>query len=520
MNSCSESKKPSDSTAPTPTRSCSTPAEPARSSQSVATEVGKLSWLPPKLVGPWEGVIHSGNTLIAHFVLAFVGKDLLHCSKVMYRKLFKPGALQIIRDLDSGEWRAFDPTSDFGRDLECREAGPIVPARLIKSISWEDKKEEVARTAKLNDGSECTFFSGEGEPPQGWDLDIAWLDEEIAHPKWYSEMVPRLVDRGGTLFWSFTPQIGSPAAYDLMGIADSTADDPTAPVQKFFFNIDTNTYISDLHRRQFKEDMSHDEEEYRVRVEGKSALEGQRVYAEFQSDGIHKSEVFLIPEDWTRYVFVDPGRQVAAALFLAVAPPSHGFSKHTAVIYDEIYLKKANAQTFAACVKQHCGEQWIQDWTIDGHAARCHEIGSGKDVESQYREAFIEAGLESNNFRGFQWGGDDLDAGILAVKGELALKGGVPGFVFMTERLRWLTWEMKRYANKKISKVNIVTDKPEKKHDHAVDCLRYAAQHPLRYITPPKSKKAPKKSWTEKYLKAKKQRAVKEKGGTEGVRVF
>jgi hypothetical protein len=449
----------------------------------------------------------------------FVGKDLIHCSKVMFRLLFKPGAFQIIRDLGSGDWRSYDPRTDAGREEACRDAAPFIPKRLVKSISWEDKKEEVARTVQLADGSECTFFSSVGEPPQGWRVDGVWMDEEIEHPKWFSEMVPRLVDKGGVLIWSFTPQIGTPAAYDLITQADETASDPAATVQRFFFNIFTNVYMPEDKRRAFVEDMSRDEEEYKVRVEGRSALEGQRVYPEFSPRGVHRCDSFPVPDDWTRYVFIDPGRQVAAALFLAVPPPGSSYSAHEAVVYDEIYQRKANAEVFSKAMKAHLGDQWVHEWVIDGHMARAHDMGPGKDVETWYRDAFLADGLAHNNFKGFIWGSDDLDAGILAVKSKLHIVGGMPKWVFQVERLRWLIWESDRYANKKISRVNVITDKPEKRHDHLMDCWRYAAMHNLRYVTPPRRKK-PAKSWSEKYLKAKKTKALKQTPSSGGVAVF
>ena len=448
----------------------------------------------------------------------FVGKDLIHCSKVMYRKLFKPGAFPILRDPQTEEWRSFDPAADAELEHRCSDASPFVPPRFIKSVSWEDKKEEIARTVKLVEGTECTFFSGEGEPPQGWDADGVWLDEEIGHPKWFSEMVPRLVDKGGVLIWSFTPQIGSPAAYDLMNQAELCAADENPPVEKFFFNIDTNVYISDARREAFKADMAHDEEEYRVRVEGKSALEGQRVYGEFAPNGIHKCPTFVVPEDWTRYVYIDPGRQVAAALFFAVPPPGSEHSRHESICYDEIYHKKANAVTFAKVMKQHVGETWIQGWVIDGHEARKHETGSGKSIEQQYTEAFLAEGMAANGFKYFTWGADDLDSGIMAVKGKLQIVDGYPRFVFMEENLRWLKWEMGRYANRKLSRVNVITDKPEKRHDHLCDCLRYAAQHPMPHVPPPKRKRP--RSWTEAYLKKKKQKKLSDAPGGGGICCF
>ena len=124
----------------------------------------------------------------------------------------------------------------------------------------------------------------------------------------------------------------------------------------------------------------------------------------------------------------------------------------------------------------------------------------------------------ANGFKYFVWGADDLDSGIMAVKGKLQIVDGYPRFVFMEENLRWLKWEMGRYANRKLSRVNVITDKPEKRHDHLCDCLRYAAQHPMPHVPPPKRKRP--RSWTEAYLKKKKQKKLSDAPGGGGVCCF
>ena len=53
-----------------------------------------------------------------------VGKDLQHCSKVFYEKLFKPGAFKVIRDEETGEWRSFRPN-----DPADQARGSTKPAR-------------------------------------------------------------------------------------------------------------------------------------------------------------------------------------------------------------------------------------------------------------------------------------------------------------------------------------------------------------------------------------------------------
>jgi hypothetical protein len=436
----------------------------------------------------------------------FVGKDLIHCSKVMYRKLFKPGAFRIIRDQVTGEWRAWNPATDADREYLAEDAPPLVPSRYLSkdAISWENKREEIPRSIRLPTAWECTMFSGEGEPPQGWDVDLIWLDEEIPHPRWFSEMIPRLVDRGGRLIWSATPQAGTHHLYELSERADDEADDPDARCRKFFVNIFSNTYISEKKRNDFIADLGDDEDEIRVRVHGDFALAGMRIYPDFAPKGAHGCDPFIVPEEWCRVVSVDPGRQRGACLIGAISPPHQPEFGGQVVIYDELYIKNCNAKLFAKRLKEKLGQQNVHYWIIDHHGGRSTQIGSGKTVESEYREAMLAEKLDSNGFKGFIWGNDDLDGGIEAVRTSLHIHGGRCRLKVMREKTPWLIWEMSRYCNKKITAHNIVTDKPEKRHDHLCDALRYILSHPLRYVKPPLGKQGKERAWTAKYLAKKK----------------
>ena len=450
----------------------------------------------------------------------FVGRDLSHCGKVMYRKLFQHGAIQILRDADTGEWRSYDPNVDGEDTTRCEPAGPLIPSRMIKSISWEDKKEEIPKTIKLTTGHEMTAFTGEGEPPQGWDVDWIWMDEEIGHPKWISEMLPRLVDRGGLLIWSFTPQVGSAAAWELCRRAEDEEGDENPRVQQFFYNIRTNTFISEVKRNEFEKDMlALGDEEYRVRVLGEHASLGQRVYPEFAPRTVHRCDTFQIPENWTRYAIIDPGRTVAAALFLAVPHQQSEYSRFEAIVYKEIFCRKADAVKFAKEVKSTVGADWIHEWIIDRHGADRADIGVGKTVELQYREAFLAEGMTANNFKGFIWASDDIDGGILAVKNKLQVHDGQPKWLFMHENLRWLAWQVERYHNQKHLKTGFLTDNPIQRNCDLPDCLRYAALHNLRYVTPPRRHHKT-ESWTAKYLKAKRKRKISETPGSGGIVMF
>ena len=69
-------------------------------------------------------------------ILAIIGRDWKHIGMVVYPMLFKAGAFYIIKDLKTGDWRAYDPEVDEPRKSERKPAPPMIPPRMIKKISW------------------------------------------------------------------------------------------------------------------------------------------------------------------------------------------------------------------------------------------------------------------------------------------------------------------------------------------------------------------------------------------------
>ncbi len=451
-----------------------------------------------------------------------VGKDLLHCSKVIFRKLFKPGAFKIIRDRTTGEWRSYRPDLEPDREEEAEDAPPLIPFRFYgpTCISWENKREEVARSVRFpTTGWEMTFFSGEGLPPQGWDVDIALLDEEIPHPGWIKEIKARIVDRRGRVIWSATPQVGTIDLFDLSERAKDEIGLPEARVAEFFVKLDMNPFVSAQAKEDFKKDYMDDEDEYQVRVEGNFAMSGMKVYPEFAPRGVHRIEAFPIPSTWTRYVAIDPGRQTAAALFVAVPPPHSQIDRP--VVYDEIYYKKCNAQLFAAEMKRHVANNHIHGWLIDHHEGAKIETASGRSIEEQYAEQMRAVHLDENGFTGFIWASSDVNAGILAAKSKLHLLEGRPAWLFMTANLRWFNWEIERYINKRITRGGLVVDLTSRTnlHNHLMDCFRYLAMHPLRYFEPPKPKQTVREHWIPRYLREKRKKVMDGAGWGGAVRL-
>lgn len=437
-----------------------------------------------------------------------VGKDLTHCGKVMWRKLIRPGAFKIIRDPETKKWRSYDPTAEWDQANPHLAKGspPLIPSRYIKEIAWENKKDEIPKTVRFHNGWELNFFSSIGKPPQGWDIDVMWFDEEIDHPDWYTEAAARLMDRNGRFYWTATPQAGTQYLFDIHTRADEQKGDPDPTVEEFYLNLLTNPHISEKAVKEFTAKLNEDE--YRIRVLGDFALLGMKVYSEFSPKGPHGIAAFPIPDEWTRYIAIDPGRQVCAILFAAVPPPQSEYAGRI-YIYDELYIKKCNAQIFAERLAVKMGFQEFHAAFIDHRAGRQTEMGSGITHEEQYSRALKEAKVSfTRTGNKFTWASDDVRAGIEQVRLNLHLDHeGHSKFVVFKDTTPMLQWEAERYAYRKLPS-GVVTDEPLKMHDHLMDCWRYLAMARLRYVKPKPRKHKP--GYTHKALEQKRLRREKD----------
>lgn len=461
-----------------------------------------------------------------------VGRDEKHCGEVLFRKLFKPGAFRVIRDEVTRKWRTYDPKTDHLRRKESRPAPPLIPGRFYSpsDVSWSKKREEIPRKVKLNTGWEIYFFSSLGVAPQGWDVDIVWFDEEIEHPSWYTEMAARLIDRsdydeaqerwiGGKFLWSATPQAGTIRLFEIHKKAEEERGTPKPKVEEFHSTIFDNKYLSGRAIQAFCEKLEGNDDELRIRVYGEFALLGMRVYSELAFKGVHGCESFAIPDDWTRYICVDPGRQVCAILFAAVPPPTD--PRHRQVfLYDEAYIKRCSADRFAEVLVHKIGQSVIYEALIDHHAGRITEMGSGETVEEQYRRALVKQKVKfaKSNSAIFTWASDDIDGGIEAVRAGLHVRNGKARWQVMHDRLPHLIHEAEQYAYKKDAKTGLVTDRPLQINNHLMDDWRYLALHNLKWHRPV-AKVAKKGNYAFQYLEEKRKKKGVGSDGRRSIRV-
>ena len=409
-----------------------------------------------------------------------VAKDEREIATVVYKKMFKPGAFRMIRDLKTNAWRVFHPRNleDAARAKDARPAPPLVPHRFVKEIAWGSKKEDVVRLIKLTNGWQIHFFAGGAKPPRGVAIDGAWFDEEVPDKGWYTEVAARLVDKSGHFFWSATPQDGTDQLYALHERAEEewTKSEKEAHIAEFHFLLRDNLFMTPQQIDDFIEKLP--EEERRVRVEGEFLIRGALMFPEYRETK-HTVAPFNIPGDWTRYVAIDPGWQICAALFLAVPPADHALDGQC-FLYDELYLPNCDTETFGQAMRHRCQGQNIQTFLIDGHEARKHN-SEGRTTEDLYEDALRHHGVESvATGHGFEYGSDDPEADCHAIRNWI--RGDRPKLqVFPKSSMPNFHWEVTHWKRKKRNGVYL--DEPESRNRvHLMACLRYLVQHDPQWV--------------------------------------
>ncbi len=423
-----------------------------------------------------------------------VGKDGREVANVMYKLLFRAGTFKIIRDAATNEWRSFNPSNleDLLRVKEAKPAPPLIPPRMVKMIGWENKKENLPRVITLHNGWEIHCFSSNAKPPHGTQINLAWFDEEILDPDWYPEVSARLVDRSGYFLWSATPQAGTAQLYELHERADSQLRlaKEQRTIEEFVALINDNQHLTQKQKEEFQGKLSP--EEVMVRVHGEFASHGMRVFPEF-SETTHECPYFEIPGEWTRYLAIDPGRQVCGVLFAAKPPPGLDNS-HKLYIYDELYIQQCSAEIFGQQMKGKCRAQTLEAMIIDHQMSRMTETGSGLTIEDQYSRALEKNGICCNRTGcQFTWGVADPLGGVEAVRDWL----NPPRLLVLADRCPNFKWEMKRYWYER-DRDGRVTDKPRDRGPvHLCACIRYIIQDDPVWVAPTSKKPRASLLWLE-----------------------
>lgn len=422
--------------------------------------------------------------------LVIVGQNWKHIGLVVVPYLFRAGAFKIIRDEQTGMFRAFDPIADAPRAKEAKPAPPLIPPRMIKSFSWVLKSAGYLNSCELVNGWTIYCFSSEGDPPQGFRATRVHIDEDLGNESWVPEMQARLADNKGLFCWSAMPHSKNEALIGLNERAEKAEEQGnTGDIKRFVLRFLDNPHIDQDEKRKMIERWSAvGDDVLRQRSEGEFITDSILVYPNWNM-GVHGFDRAAlpggqVPREWCRYAVIDPGHAVTAVLFAAV-PPSGDFI----LLYDELYIRNCNAIIFGQEFKKKVMDQDFYAFLIDAHGARLTDIGSGKSPQDQYTEQLVVQQIRSKTTgHSFIPGADDVQAGLHAVRTMLHIRPeGTPRLRVLRGAMPNFEREMKRYKKQinYVAGTAIVTDQPNKRGEfHLVDCLRYLCAYEPKYHKP------------------------------------
>jgi len=443
--------------------------------------------------------LHDGVAFIVTYDEKLIGKNL-------HRYFFEPGAFRVIWDHKLDKWRAWRPwePEDKAREEETKKAPPLLPARFVNyetDVTWGSKADKVfTRIHVPSTGWECYVFSSRAVPTAGFQADLCWFDEDIEDAQWYGESVMRLEIRKGLFVWSALPQESNNELVSCIDRAEEQAG--TEKPTTVLYRPDTdNPYFDKDNRKHTAIRLKGSSEDvYRMRFLGERSSDTWKMYPTFDPKYTHdairdsepRSEAQHIltecngtpPNDWTRYMIVDPGHSVCAVGFFAVPPPQVG---DTYVLYDELYIKNCSAAMLAQKVASKTMQWNFEAFIIDAHGARLTDFGSGLTPREQYEAEFQKLKIQSNQTGcGFIDGCDNIDGRVDKLRADLSIRpDGSTRFLVVAKIAEWFCIEMRRFKKKEDPKTGMPIDEGNRRTaTHMIECAEYGAAHGLPYVQP------------------------------------
>jgi len=428
-----------------------------------------------------------------------IGWDQKHIGQTLYKTLFMPGLLKLIRDKVTGKWVIWNeniPDHAERRD-EVKPSSPLIPPRLIdpSKWGWESKREKIWTQCGLTNGTMLYAFpSTAPQPKQGDAVDIIWIDEDIRFSEHVKEWQDRLSTNRGYMLWSVWPHSTNTALLEMHKRAEKQKDLPEEQqkVHETQLRMSDNPYITPESKDEAVDRMSTPEER-RARDYGEFIFDRILMYS-FNPElhGVPSmipddklTKVYInngrkLPLHWTRYLYLDPGYATAAVLIFAIPPD--GECGDVMVCEDEIYLHNASCNDVARETATRCGGKFFEQFVIDNRAARQTPMSGGPTIGEQYVAAFRKYHLECRQTGNhFLPGSDNVGARTTKVRSWLQVReNDGPKLRFVLDRTVNTQDEFTKY--KRVVTKEDFTDKPVDANNHAMNCMEYAVMSDPTFV--------------------------------------
>jgi phage terminase large subunit len=226
------------------------------------------------------------------------------------------------------------------------------------------------------------------------------------------------------------------------------------------------------------------QDEQDVRLKGKSRKSEGLVFPEFSKQ--HVVEPFKIPNDWTRFMALDPGYRTFAVLWAAVDPGDKIY------IYHELYLHAKHYSEVANAIFAANGYKFVEDlkkfvWD-EGKSVAMETTWIDPSTFGHFDSGELKTGnLLANYGLHCVPAQNDVEAGIQVVRRALMPDLDEVPRLRIFRSCENLLKEMRNYRRHKETRDtgrNQRTEAPIKRNDHTLDCLRYLFLGGLYYRKP------------------------------------
>jgi len=452
-----------------------------------------------------------------------------HIGRVIHKFLFRAGGFQIVRDLETMEWRVFRPWpaekgGDRGRESETKPAPPLIPPRFIEELIWENRGDRVFSVCRMKTGWEIIALNSAGDPSQaqGFDVHLYHIDEDTASLGWYEEAVGRVAMTSGYIRWTALPHSKNDDILNMMQRADEEKDmeNPTTVCIRASM-FDNPYYPEESQKANLKIWAAQGDDVVRKRAYGEMVLDSVLMYPTFSkwthdivTDDDNMSPVQKAwkdagngaPPNWCRDLIVDPGHTIAAVLFVATPPPIIG-DFH--VIYDELYIHQCTAEILGNRIAEKAKDCQFERFIIDAHGGRLTDFGSGIRPQRLYENELAKHGVSCNMTGSyFISGSEDINGREECLRRWLMVGAtGHPTVYVDVQRCPNLVREIQRFKKKtqRVGGQVVTLDEANRRAAcHAVECAEYASANGLVYVKPKESKIV--SSWVKRVIQDRKVR--------------
>lgn len=486
-----------------------------RSGKSVVVAAMMAAYLLNKPITFADGSVHSVREPqweTRPVVMWLIGLQLNHIGQTLHRLLCRAGAFDIVRDKQTGMWRAWQPGRIPGdADIpvgERKPAPPFIPASEITNETWENKSEFKFTSLTLRDKSMVYGFASSGDVKRGDPVNRIWIDEEIKFSSHYAEWQSRLSDVKGRIIWTSWPDAETPALLRLYRRACDQRDEVGRGVRKkqdvvnFIFRAAKSPFTDAEEKRKRLEGWN--ESEQLARDSGEFVTHTIMAYPEFNrryhvvdygdgsplNDKVTEAMRALnwnVPSDWCVDLILDPGTSRPGLLWCAIPPKSFWDNGEPYyIVFREMAVPRVDAREMAKRAKAADPTRHYMRFIGDSKAGNQTPMGFAWTVFEQYSKEFRLAGLRC------QLTGDMFIRGETAwVTRSLKLRKwmlgrncGRPQLRIVPHACPALMKQMEEVV-KKVAKEDVQDKLAEGQVHDQLDTLEYWAGFDPTFLTPP-----------------------------------